>query len=289
MMAVSDPLMLFDCFTYFNEKELLELRVEMLKDVVDGFIITEGNLTFKGEPKPFTCVENIIELGLPEEKIQVLHVDLPAAETHPNPWIREYAQRDALAVGMRMTPPDSVFFFSDIDEIPKPSRLLEAVAIANENPERCVRLSMPMLYGRADLRVVDPEQDTSKAPTNWTCGTVVLFDHLEDTLSRIRNKDNGLVVGDCDCGWHFSWMGDAERLKKKLTSFSHCYDDIPNAHAPAYSQEMLDYLDTYKPEPGGVDPLGRKDHILISYPHELLPQELFKLERVHSFLLPSHG
>jgi beta-1,4-mannosyl-glycoprotein beta-1,4-N-acetylglucosaminyltransferase len=72
MMAVSDPLMLFDCFTYFNEKELLELRVEMLKDVVDGFIITEGNLTFKGEPKIFTCVENIIELGLPEEKIQVL-------------------------------------------------------------------------------------------------------------------------------------------------------------------------------------------------------------------------
>ena len=46
--------MLFDCFLYFNEKELLELRYEILKDVVDGFIITDANRTFKGDPKPFT-------------------------------------------------------------------------------------------------------------------------------------------------------------------------------------------------------------------------------------------
>ena len=45
--------MLYDCFLYFDEKELLELRVEILKDVVDGFIITDGNLTFKGDPKPW--------------------------------------------------------------------------------------------------------------------------------------------------------------------------------------------------------------------------------------------
>ena len=66
--------MLYDCFLYFDEKELLELRVEILKDVVDGFIITDGNLTFKGDPKPYTCLDAIRELGLPEEKIQVLHV-----------------------------------------------------------------------------------------------------------------------------------------------------------------------------------------------------------------------
>ena len=281
--------MLFDCFTYFNERELLELRVEILKDVVDGFIITEGNLTFKGEPKPFTCVEAIRQLGLPEEKIQVLHVELPSKEDYPNPWVREYAQRDALAVGMRMTPEDSVFFFSDIDEIPKPSTLLSAIEIAEKNDKRCVRLSMPMMYGRADLRVVDADKDESKPPTNWTCGTVVLHKQLEEPLSRIRQKDNGLIVGNCDGGWHFSWMGDAERLKTKLVSFSHCYDDIPNAHAPAYSQEMLDYLDSYVPEAGGCDPLGRQDHILIPYPIELLPPELFKLERVREFLLPNHG
>jgi len=170
---------LYDCFLYFDEKELLELRVNLLKDIVDGFIITDGNLTFKGDPKPFTCLDTIRELGLPEEKIQVLHVELPSKEVAPNPWVREYAQRDALAVGMRLTPPDSVFFFSDVDEIPKPEAVLQAVEIAKANPDRCVRLSMPMFYGRADLRVIDPKGDPSKPPHNWTCGTVVLYNHLE--------------------------------------------------------------------------------------------------------------
>lgn len=279
-------MLLFDCFLYFNEKELLELRYNILKDVVDGFIITDANRTFKGEPKPFTCVDTIRELGLPEDRIQVLHVELPSPEEVMDPWIREYAQRDALGVGMRMTPPDSIFFFSDVDEIPRPEILQQAVDVAIDNPDRCVRLSMPMFYGRADLRVIDPEGDPNKAPTNWTCGTVVLHSHLDQTLSQIRRNPNDIVIGNCDAGWHFSWMGDAERRKKKLTSFSHCYDNIPNAVAPAYSQEMLDFMDKYKAKAGSTDPLGRKDHILVDYPHELLPPELFKIDRVKNYLLP---
>jgi len=278
--------MLFDCFLYFNEKELLELRIEMLKDIVDGFIITDANRTFKGDPKPFTCVDTIRELGLPEEKIQVLHVELPSAEEVANPWAREYAQRDALAVGMRMTPPDSVFFFSDVDEIPKPSALLEAVDLAKRDPESCVRLSMPMFYGRGDLRVINPNGKPNEAPNNWTCGTMVLHEHLNMTLSQIRMNPNDVIVGNCDAGWHFSWMGDSERLKRKITSFSHCYDDIPNSVAPANSDEMMEHLENYVPIEGATDPLGRSDHILVSYPHELLPAELFKLERVKKYLLP---
>lgn len=278
--------MLFDCFLYFNEKELLELRYEMLKDVVDGFIITDANRTFKGDPKPFTCVETLRELGIPEDKVQILHVELPSKEEVLNPWVREYAQRDALAVGMRMTPPDSVFFFSDVDEIPKPDALLTAVELAKQNPERCVRLSMPMFYGRADLRVVNPEGKPDEAPNNWICGTVVLHEHLDQTLSQIRRNEKDIVVGDCDAGWHFSWMGNAERLKTKVQSFSHCYDVIPNAVAPADSQEMLDFMDQYKAKAGATDPLGRTDHILVDYPHELLPPELFRIDRVRDFLLP---
>lgn len=187
---------------------------------------------------------------------------------------------------MRMTPPDSVFFFSDVDEIPKPEALLEAVELAKKNPSRCVRLSMPMFYGRADLRVVNPEGSPYEAPNNWTCGTVVLHEHLDQTPSQIRRNPNDTVVGNCDAGWHFSWMGDAARMKRKIASFSHCYDVIPNAVAPADSQEMLDFIDSYRAKAGATDPLGRTDHILEPYPHELLPEKLFKLERVKQYLLP---
>jgi len=279
--------MLFDCFLYFDEKELLELRINILKDIVDGFIITDGNRTFKGDPKPFTCVETLKELGISDENIQVLHVELPSKEEIANPWAREYAQRDALGVGMRMCPSDSVFFFSDVDEIPRPEALLKAVDLAKADPKRCVRLSMPMFYGRGDLRVRDPKGDGTKAPDNWTCGTIVLHEHLEMTPSQIRMNPNDLVVGNCDAGWHFSWMGDSERMKRKVTSFSHCFDDVPNAVAPCDSADMLQHLDNYKAQAGGTDPLGRTDHILEPYPHELLPPELFKLDRVRNYLLPA--
>jgi hypothetical protein len=188
---------------------------------------------------------------------------------------------------MRMCPPDSVFFFSDVDEIPRPESLLQAVDLAKADPKRCVRLSMPMFYGRGDLRVRDPKGDGTKAPDNWTCGTIVLHEHLEMTPSQIRMNPNDLVVGDCDAGWHFSWMGDSERMKRKVTSFSHCFDDVPNAVAPCDSADMLQHLDNYKAQAGGTDPLGRTDHILEPYPHELLPPELFKLDRVRNYLLPA--
>ena len=43
--------MLIDAFTYFNEKELVELRLKYLDPIVDYFIIIESNITFTGKKK----------------------------------------------------------------------------------------------------------------------------------------------------------------------------------------------------------------------------------------------
>lgn len=34
--------MIYDCFIIFNELDLLEIRLNVLKDVVDGFVVVEG-------------------------------------------------------------------------------------------------------------------------------------------------------------------------------------------------------------------------------------------------------
>ena len=43
--------MLIDAFTYFNEKELVELRLKYLDSIVDLFVVVESNVTFTGKKK----------------------------------------------------------------------------------------------------------------------------------------------------------------------------------------------------------------------------------------------
>ena len=72
---------IIDCFPYFNEKELLELRIKLLYNKVDKFIITDANKTHKGDSKEFTCKNTLVELGLyPDEKIEIVEVNLTSAK-----------------------------------------------------------------------------------------------------------------------------------------------------------------------------------------------------------------
>ena len=128
--------MLIDCFPYFNEKELLELRIATLQDYVDGFLITDANRTHRGEKKPFTAVETLKELGISDEKVQVLHVELPSYEEAPDPWIRERGQRDALSVGLFMLPEDAFFICSDCDEIANPAKIEELKKVIEEQEDK---------------------------------------------------------------------------------------------------------------------------------------------------------
>lgn len=268
--------MLIDCFPYFNEKEILELRVETLKDHVDGFLITDANRTHRGDPKEFSCVETIKELGLPEEKIQVLHVELPPYEEAPDPWVRERGQRDALSVGLFMMPDDTYFICSDCDEITNPEKLTEIKEAVDTHCDKTVRLSMSMHYGRADRQLVSPKGEKF----DWRCGTASTVGQLREfgTLSSLRATTNNWYVGNRDAGWHLSWMGDSDRRKTKLRNIAEYYIwDKP---------EVQKLCDDFVPEEGNTDMLGREDHLITSYPVSKLPEAALRIERVRNYLLP---
>lgn len=268
--------MLIDTFTFFNEKELLELRVRTLEDHVDGFLIADANMTHRGEPKPFTCVDTIRELGLPEEKIQVLHVELPSYEEAPDPWIRERGQRDALSVGLFQLPDDTFFICSDCDEITNPEKINEIKEAVLEHSDKVVRVSMSMHYGRADRQLQSPEGEKF----DWRCGTASTVGQLKDfgTLSALRASTNNYYVGNRNAGWHLSWMGDADKRRTKLRSIAEYYIwDKP---------EVRELCDNFEPEEGRTDMLGRQDHLITSYPLDKLPPHALKIERVRNYLLP---
>jgi beta-1,4-mannosyl-glycoprotein beta-1,4-N-acetylglucosaminyltransferase len=285
-----------DCFPYFNEKELLELRINLLYDKVDQFIICDANKTHKGTSKPFTCKQTLENLGLLTDKVQVLELNLPSYEEEPNPWVRERLQRNAAA---NFIQDNDMCIISDCDEIINPDVIDHYINIAKQYSNNIVRIPIAFLNGRADLRVYT--QDGNPVP--WTAPYVCSSHHLKKyTLSEIRESHarnffnidyidifttthhgivdckNGIVEDvewicpESDSGWHFGWMGGINKIKEKSESFLHWND--------------VSVQDNYIAKEESVDPLGRSNYILKKYNIDLLPPKLFQLENVKNFLLP---
>lgn len=284
---------ILDCFSFYNEKELLELRVKLLYDKVDLFVISDANRTHSGIPKEYTCKEIIKRFNLPKNKIEIVEVDLPGPEIETDNWNRERLQRNA---AQQYIDQNTVAIVSDCDEIIDPTFIDYYSSLAQNNPDNILRIPMSYLNCRADLEVCD--SNGNKRP--WSAGFICLHNHIQKyTLSDIRESfsrglnhipfrdiyaiDNGTIQ---DAGWHFSWMGDTERLKTKCRSFGHAHEIVHNAVAPLYSNQMTEFLNNYRPTDGTTDPLGRNDHILKSYPVEKLPQLIFENPNLKEFLLP---
>ena len=272
--------MIIDCFSYFNEKELLKLRLNLLYDQVDKFIITEGSHTHKGIKKNFEAEEIIEQLGLSKEKICVLRVDMPDYEAEKDPWVRERMQRDAAAQYIKE---GDVAFYGDCDEIMNPEFIEYYSMLTRSNPNGILRVPLAYLSSSAKYRV----HDLHGNQINWRAPFMCMKHHLNKyTPSQIREShalgihnlefpdllayDNGIVE---DAGWHFSWMGDFNRIKTKEESFLH-WDEVKA-------------LNNFKPTENSSDVLGRRDHILKSYDLRNLPTKLFELEDVRDFLIPN--
>ena len=161
-----------DCFPYFNEKELLELRIKLLYDHVDKFIICDADRTHSGKPKPFTCKNTLIELGLyPNKKIEVVEVNLPSYEEEPDAWARERLQRNT---AQNYIPENYYCIITDCDEIINPEFIDYYVNISRNNSCKILRIPMAFLNGRADLRVYDENND----PIRWSAGFICSKEHL---------------------------------------------------------------------------------------------------------------
>lgn len=285
---------IIDCFHYYVEKELLELRIRLLYDYVDKFIICDANRTHKGIPKDFTVIKTLLDLNIPLDKIQVINLDLSnydsIYESIQNNWEREHTHRNEIA---KYITSDDVCIISDCDEIIDPKYINYYVSIAQNNPNNILHIPMVFLHARADLEVYNNIQE----PMIWGAPFICLKSHLEKyTASEIREsysyptnvKINLPTIFAIDnnkierAGWHFGWMGNRiERYKACLH-----VNDIPNSIIMESETKALEFLNNYIPHENGTDALGRTDHILKSYDIHGLPNIIFTIPNIMNYLLP---
>jgi hypothetical protein len=294
---------LIDYFPYFNERELLELRINLLKDHVDHFVISESNMTHTAIPRQYQLKNLISELGLPAEKITVVEVQMAddlnlKLEQHDfdaqfpedradiesiKAVARDRIQRNALLQVIDQFDDDDWILMSDCDEIINPDHIGFALNIARSRPDCVVKLPLINLYGRADLR----PYARAGWPFVWRTAMSICKKSIiqKTTPHRIRCRYHvpadivtptiGGEIFD-EFGWHFSWMGGDARIRVKSQSYAHAPNQGHQRHAAqGFRFEEGESL-AWEPE-----------SILKRFPVDQLPPMLFTLPRVREFLLPN--
>ena len=105
---------IYDCFSYWDEDLLVDLRLNILDKDVDYFVIVEGNKTWQNNSKNLQF--DIEKFKKFKDKIIYIPVeDMPDGD---NPWIRENFQRNCITRGLKNSGEDDLIIISDADEIP---------------------------------------------------------------------------------------------------------------------------------------------------------------------------
>ena len=109
--------MIYDCFPFFNELELLEIRLRELEEVVDCFVLVESTRTHSNQPKPLYYQRHRRRFSRWNGRIlPIVMEDVPS---DASPWLLENRQRQAIGRGLVEAAPDDVILVSDVDEIPR--------------------------------------------------------------------------------------------------------------------------------------------------------------------------
>ncbi len=200
--------MVIDCFTLFNELDLLELRLDILGDNVDKFILVESRQTFTGKEKPLYYLENRERFAKWNDKI--IHIVVPNIELK-DPTVlfeRHWLCYEAMEKELVKFDPEDICFVSDLDEIWN-SEILKKV-------DDRIHILNQHNYSYW-LNYLSNE--------GWTGSIMTKVKNIYFCIFKESrtNKSYPLDEG----GWHFSNMGGAEQIKKKLEAYDHSNEILP--------------------------------------------------------------
>jgi beta-1,4-mannosyl-glycoprotein beta-1,4-N-acetylglucosaminyltransferase len=219
---------IFDCFTFFNELDLLEIRLHELAPVVDRFVIAESSLTFTGRPKPLHFLNNKARFAAFAEKI--IHVIVDDHPVTASAWEREWHQRNALERAVAEAAPDDLILLSDVDEIPR----AEVISKIKSSPPRrneIICLELRMFYYFANLEY--DERWLRRGPRCLVKAGYFGMQHLRNIKGPhpwpLRNmfrsisawRESGRLLlrkAIPDAGWHFSYLGGVAAIQEKIQS-----------------------------------------------------------------------
>ncbi len=224
--------MVYDCIPFFNELDILKLRLHILDPIVDKFVIEEATVTFSGESKELCFEKNKAMFQEFLSKIEYIVVDNSpmVATTHQ----RDNFQKNALARGLRDASDEDIIILSDVDEIPNPKVLKEI--ITNFDPEKIYHLAQRMFYCYINMEEVSGSllSITGEFPgveKKMWLGTKIFSKRNIPTNGIIKLRESSTTAANAvrvaEGGWHFGYMGSrqetdvSKRIGTKVVAAAH--------------------------------------------------------------------
>ena len=215
---------IYDCVQFFNEEHILELRINILNEFVDFFVIAESTTDHQGNPKKLNF--DLSKFKKYENKIIYVIVD-DTAETIKKPHtggesLVEQHQRNSITKGLKNCLDDDLIILSDVDEIPDLTKLNQF----NKRNKYAVFSQKAFAYKLNLLNNVE---------NNWHGSKMCLKKHLKSPqwlrnlkfkkypFWRIDKPQNLQIIENG--GWHFAYLLDSQGISKKIKSFAHGEDN----------------------------------------------------------------
>ena len=213
---------LYDCFMYFDEDMLLDIRLNTLNNIVDKFVIAEATKTHSGKDKKLNF--DLKKFSKFKDKIEYLVIeDLPKnVKSYKKNWsenhLRDQFQRNSLSRGLENCDENDLIMISDLDEIP--------------DPEKIKKFELKKKYGCFLQKNFHQKMNLLNTTIKYWAGTKICVKKYLKSPQWLRDikikkrpfwkfyrpKQPQILI---DGGWHFNDLKKPEELLKKIQSYAH--------------------------------------------------------------------
>jgi beta-1,4-mannosyl-glycoprotein beta-1,4-N-acetylglucosaminyltransferase len=252
-----------DTFAYCGEDDLLDIRLNTLKDIVDETIIIESNLSHTLIKKPLFFPES-------KERFSQFNIKYIVQDfTYDNPFYNDWAGRVAVFNAIEDKSFNNVLIHSDLDELPNPEKLKEI--IDNLNQPVCLRGDYFMfcvdLWGRLSNDAL-----------------VMKYGWVQQPLYKYRDARNSELIRKVDnSSWHFSSVGTPENVARKWHFFAHASEVDQKYKDPEYIKSQI------KRKAGSWSEFAPDNELkLIEHKYPNLPQYLLDNKEKFEHLFYNH-
>ena len=241
---------IYDCFSYWDEDLLLDLRLNILNNYVDYFVIVEGNKTWQNNTKKLKFNVN----NYSKFKDKIIYVPVEDMPDGNNPYLRENHQRNCISRGLVSANENDLIIISDLDEIPNLEKLNKF-----KKSMRFAVFKQLHFYYKFNLK--------SQIKPYWYGSRICVKKFLKSPqwLRNLKFKKrpfwridklrlNNIIE---DGGWHFCNLKNAEQLLYKYKNL--CETNDPYHFKEKIDQKYLQIEEIEKKIILGKDIIGRDE------------------------------